>query len=650
MTDSRWSARARAAIATAIVVAALPAFAQVPITAVPPADFRPRTAEKAAPAQLLLAPGASAWRVALPQPSAVELASLKAKNAVQSQLGAKATNLKGPVALAFPRDVPQGSESIALDALAWQTLPGGSRAARLEIASPGAAALRVALRLPAIDPGIALRFAGSAAGAAVFGPVPANAVAGDTARFGMFWSPVLAGDVATLEFEVDAGVRIPSAVLTIARISHQVVAPDALSKMSPKDVGDIGASGSCNIDAACVTPQTAAFVDSRKAVAAMEFTQEDGYTYLCTGQLLNDSLASNTPYFFSANHCLDSAMAARTLNTFWFFDAVACGSTAVPPGYVQQTAGAAMLARSNDWDWALVRLNADPPAGSRFSAWRAEPVPTSATVSVLHHPEGDLKKWAQGTMRGYQPYTDGSSFAQVQYGQGTTEPGSSGAGLLTYFGAGGYYEVRGGLWRGAASCRQLQGIDEYSRLDSMLPLTRQYLTPDSKGTPGEAVAVEFYNRDLDHYFITISPGEINDLDTGVHPGWERTGLRFLAYQTPAPGTNPVCRFFRVDPAFGSSHFYSASPGECQQVIDHPQAYPGWTYESANVFYIALPDPVSGACASGTQPIWRFYNQRTINHRYTADQATRDAMRADPATWLPEGYPPDSVIMCAPVGT
>ena len=38
---------------------------------------------------------------------------------------------------------------------------------------------------------------------------------------------------------------------------------------------------------------------------------------------------------------------------------VACGSTTVP-AFVQQSAGAALLARSEDWDWALVRL-ADVP-------------------------------------------------------------------------------------------------------------------------------------------------------------------------------------------------------------------------------------------------------------------------------------------------
>jgi hypothetical protein len=316
---------------------------------------------------------------------------------------------------------------------------------------------------------------------------------------------------------------------------------------------------------------------------------------------------------------------------------------------VQQANGAALLARSGDWDWALVRLNAAPPAGVRFSAWRAEPIPTQTPVTVFHHPQADLKKWAQGSMQGYQLYTDGSSFARVQYDQGTTEPGSSGAGLLTFLQAGGYYELRGGLWSGEASCENRSGIDEYSRIDNMLPLTRQYLTPNGGGAPGESVAVEFYNRALDHYFITISPAEINDLDTGVHPGWERTGLRFLAYDGPTAGASPVCRFYRT-PGQGDSHFYSASVAECNTVIDNPQTYPGWTYESATVFYIALPDPFTGACAAGMQPIWRFYNQRTINHRYTADQLARDDMRADPSTWRPEGYGADDVTMCAPIGT
>jgi lysyl endopeptidase len=645
MTDVH--SRLRACIVLTTTLAACPAFADVPITAVPPADYRSGTAQKAAPLKMQLPRTAPSSRIALPQATPAERAALKSKNAQKSAGGSKSNSSKAALAVAFPRSMPAGSETIGLGSLAWQALADGSHAARIEIVSPGAAALRVALRLAPTDPGVTLGFSGNGVHAQVFA-VPANAVAADTQRFGQFWSPVLEGEVATIEIHVEAGVRAPDSALTITRLSHQVVAPAMMSTLDTKAAQDIGMAGACNIDVACVTPQTQAFVDSTRSVAAAEMTQEDGFTYLCTGTLLNDSLSSNTPYLFSAAHCLDSAMAARTLNTFWFFDAIACGSKAVPP-YVQQASGASMLARSPDWDWALVRLNAPPPAGSKFAAWRAEPIPTGATVSVLHHPEGDLKKWSQGSTLGYQLYTDNTSFAQVRYTEGTTEPGSSGAGLLTFLDNGGYYEVRGGLWSGLASCAAPAAVDQYSRLDNMLPLTRQYLTPNTPGTPGQMVAVEFYNRELDHYFITISPGEINDLDTGVHGGWQRTGLSFLAYQNPTGGTEPVCRFYRT-PGFGNSHFYSASASECQTVIANPQTYPGWTFESPNVFYIALPDPITGACAAGTKPIWRFYNQRTINHRYTADQTVRDDMRSDPATWQREGYGPDSVIMCAPVGS
>ncbi|MGC1819363.1 MAG: serine protease [Casimicrobiaceae bacterium] len=636
---------AGAAVAVSLL-ATLPASFAAPITAVPPADYQPPIVRKTAATELLLPVGAQSLRIALPAPSEAELAPLRSKNAATP--GQSRMAVAKALAIALPRDVPDAARSVALDSLAWQSLSDGSRAARIDIASAGAAALRVALSLQQTDTGVSFRFAGNGAQAQVFGPIPGNAIAADTTRFGMFWSPVLEGDTASIEIQAEAGVSVQGLVLGIVKLSHQVIAPANLRKLSAKDLLQIGSADGCEIDVACVTPPSPALADAARAVAEMDFTQEDGYSYLCTGQLLNDSITSNTPYFFTADHCIDSAMAARTLNTYWFFQAATCGSTLVPP-YVQLTAGAALLARSEDWDWALVRLNENPPAGSRFSAWRAEPIPVGAFASVLHHPEGDLLKWSQGTTLTYDDYSDGSSFAQVIYSQGSTEPGSSGAGLLTYFATGGWYELRGGLYAGSASCSYKSGTDDYSRLDNMLPLTRQYLTPGTGSGAPEAVVVEYYNAGLAHYFMTSSPTEIADLDGGVHPGWERTGLRFLAYDSQVAGTNPVCRFYRT-PGYGDSHFYSASPAECQAVIDNPVKYPGWTYESPNVFYIALPDPATGACPSGDVPVWRFFNQTTTNHRYTTDHAIRDQMRADPATWVAEGYGPDQVIMCSPVGS
>jgi len=629
----------------AVVSTTMPAWADVPITAVPPADYRAPIALRAAPARMALTAASPARRVVLPEPSPDERAALRARNAARVARNGRMT--RSSLAVGFPRSVPAALRAQPLASLTWMTLADGARAARIDVVSPGAAAMRVALEMQEAAPGMTLRFTGNGERAEALGPVTAADVATDTARFGLSWSPVLDGDAATIEIRIEADAAIPEASLAIAKVSHQVVAPAALRGLDPRTVQDIGLAASCEIDVACFSPQSTAFANAAKATVEIEFMQEDGFTHLCTATLVNDSVASNTPFLFTASHCMNSALAARTLNAYWFFDAVQCGSRAVPP-YVQQTGGATLLARSPDFDWALVRLNTPPPAGARFSACRAEPIPPFVPATVFHHPQADLKKWTAGTTQGYQSYTDGSSFALVSNDEGITEPGSSGAGLLTFFASGGYYELRGGLWTGASFCQTPAGPDEYSRLDDMLPLTREYLTPNSPLPAGQAVAVEYYSRALDHYFITIIPREIADLDNGVHPGWERTGMRFLAFSGPAPGVLPVCRFYRT-PGAGDSHFYSAIKAECDAILANPLLAAGWILESENVFYIRQPDPVTGQCGQGTRPIWRFYNQRTINHRYTTEQAVRDAMRADPLTWQPEGYPPDNITMCAPVG-
>lgn len=52
----------------------------------------------------------------------------------------------------------------------------------------------------------------------------------------------------------------------------------------------------------------------------------------------------------------------------------------------------------------------------------------------------------------------------------------------------------------------------------------------------QATAVEFHHADLDHYFVTAAQGEIDDLDTGVHPGWMRTGYRFAVMKPASAST------------------------------------------------------------------------------------------------------------------
>ena len=160
-----------------------------------------------------------------------------------------------------------------------------------------------------------------------------------------------------------------------------------------------------------------------------------------------------------------------------------------------------------------------------------------------------------------------------------------------------------------------------------------------------ATAVEYHHAAFDHYFITAGTAEIAALDAGIAiQGWLRTGQQFKVWSTAAglAGASPVCRYY-IPPENGNSHFYSASPSECD---DTRVKFPQFRFEASEVFAVALPDLVTGACPSTTQPVYRLWNNRTdSNHRYTTSLATRSAMIA--LGFVSEGYGPNGVVFCAP---
>ena len=161
------------------------------------------------------------------------------------------------------------------------------------------------------------------------------------------------------------------------------------------------------------------------------------------------------------------------------------------------------------------------------------------------------------------------------------------------------------------------------------------------GLPPTAVAVEYYHAAFDHYFVTAITDEITKLDNGTFVGWQRTSLQFDVYKEPTPGASPVCRFFSN--AFGekSSHFYTASPAECEVVKTNPS----WSFEG-EVFYVATP-ATDGTCATGLAPVYRMYNNgmgAAPNHRLTIDSGLQAEMET--MGWIPEGYGV-GVTMCVP---
>jgi BNR repeat protein len=169
---------------------------------------------------------------------------------------------------------------------------------------------------------------------------------------------------------------------------------------------------------------------------------------------------------------------------------------------------------------------------------------------------------------------------------------------------------------------------------------------------GAVTVVEYYNRTLDHYFMTALAGDIDALDAGRLHGWSRTGRNFIAFglaPSDFPAGSPVCRYY-IPPAHGDSHFFSASPAECAAVAAHVATdpnYSGYILETPAAFFALLPDAMTGTCATGLQPVYRLWNQRAdSNHRYVTDLALRSDLLA--GGYAAEGYGDLGVAMCVSV--
>ncbi|MBK7472295.1 MAG: hypothetical protein IPI73_18460 [Betaproteobacteria bacterium] len=136
-----------------------------------------------------------------------------------------------------------------------------------------------------------------------------------------------------------------------------------------------------------------------------------------------------------------------------------------------------------------------------------------------------------------------------------------------------------------------------------------------------AAVVEFYNPDLDNYFITAEPVEQAFIDTGAVGRWQRTGDAFAT-----GGPNQVCRFYGSLSPGPNSHFYTADTAECaalkQLQAITPASEKRWNFESND---FATTPAVNGGCAGGLVPVYRAYNNgfaRGVdsNHRITSNYA------------------------------
>ena len=389
--------------------------------------------------------------------------------------------------------------------LRWIPVAGGGAIARLSLTSTGASALRVGWVARGMPEGSELRFFGSDATARIMGPLRGIEMVENTRRQGISWTPVTEGETQTLELWIPPGSDPASVRIAPATVSHLDVRPSDRFKST-----GIGAAQSCEVDVACRVASDSGLSRAARSVARIIYT-DNGASYLCSGTLVSDgNRSSQVPYFYTAAHCIGSQATAATVNTFWFYEAPACGSRIVSE-YRQLSRGATLLYANGDTDAALLRLEEPAPAGAWFSGWDSAPLGKGADLVALHHPKGDLKKISTGVFLEATPPSEGASYSTVAWKTGATEGGSSGSGIFTV--AGGEYFLRGGLRGGRSSCENSGRIEDdsnrdiYSRLDLEAPNLQRWILAAS--APLEDYEGLWWNPEEPGWGLTITQDAAN---------------------------------------------------------------------------------------------------------------------------------------------
>lgn len=371
------------------------------------------------------------------------------------------------------------------DQISWQTLADGRRLARLRVHSAGAAALRVALDLGPLPAGSSLRVAADANGREGLVELDADVLAHQLSQNPRLWTAVTAGDTQHIELMLPAGSPAQSLRIAAPAVSWLLVDP-----ARPYERSKIGESDACEVDVRCVSNAPAGYNSVRNAVTRFVF-QESGFSYFCTGTLLNDTDGSTQePWVYGAAHCFTQQSVANTLTTFWFYEASSCGGSSLDSAARQVSGGATVAYADVNSDVLLIRLNNRPPTGTFFLGWDSASLASNTDIIVVHHPAGDVMKVSVGRSTGFGSSSLASgSFIRAGYTTGSTEGGSSGCGLLTL--SDGQYFLRGGLLGGTASCSNSGAIsnsgnsDVYSRFDLAFPQLRAFLAPSSTEPPSQ---------------------------------------------------------------------------------------------------------------------------------------------------------------------
>ncbi|MFK8013702.1 MAG: hypothetical protein AB8B80_16805, partial [Marinicellaceae bacterium] len=202
-------------------------------------------------------------------------------------------------------------------------------------------------------------------------------------------------------------------------------------------------SGSCNVDTICDDGDD--WRDQISSVGRYTITRSNG-TFLCTGQMINNTANDGKALFLTANHCGFNNSNAASINLWWNYESRMCraqgssssGSPISTNSFNDTQSGSTFLASFATSDFALLELDQIPNAAYEifYTGWDRRDMATNSAVGI-HHPSGHAKRISfeddPTSITSYLQSNSGirSHIRVTDWDKGTTEGGSSGSGLWT---------------------------------------------------------------------------------------------------------------------------------------------------------------------------------------------------------------------------
>lgn len=438
----------------------------------------------------------------------------------------------------------------------WRNLPDGMAVWRIPLHVANARSLDFVFRRFFLPPGAQLFIRGDTETLGAYTDA-------DNTLSRTFATPLVHGEHAQIE------LLLPQKMKPFLELELGAAYAGYRDILAPKSIANPGSgSGSCNIDTICSEGDN--WRHEINAVAVLASTGA-----YCSGQLVNNTSGDSDPLLLTAHHCFSSASAGNNLVVYWKYESPVCrvvGSSdnALPvssASAVAQTGGATLLATHASSDTTLFRLHAAPPTAVNvyYNGWDRTEATFTGGVAI-HHPEADAKRITLAADPIVVDDTDyGDDVAPGinhwyvdSYAEGTTEPGSSGSGLLDL-----QHHVRGVLSGGSADCSEPDGYDLYGRLS---------VAWNGDGTPQSRLADWLDPKStsatqLDGAAACSAPTVSLTLSESL----ATVGDRISASVSASGGHAPYTYAFDVD---GDGVSDSTDPSQASIPIVYPGAYAG----------------------------------------------------------------------------